>query len=102
MHRKRAELIERMRAVAGDPDSGWSVIGPGTVRWSQELPTPSWVGAAQWPGTTYTRHVFVTLVSLTSAPIVRVARAPWVRASDVSTSLAKALDLLADPAVVFE
>lgn len=107
---KRQALAE---AVTVAPGRGWQVVEgrPGrTVRWDRELPFPDhmrrWPGLrgnrpyADW-GPTYVQHVFITDLGF-GAPLLRVCRAPWVEVQDLSVSLARALEILADPALALD
>lgn len=111
---KRAELIERMRTLAFNPNPTWQPV-PGhgiTIRYSERgLATPDWcrerrvipgLGGERtlpkWDEPTYNRHIFLTLPTLTGKPILTVARAPWVGAQDAYVTLAVALCILDDPA----
>jgi hypothetical protein len=111
---KRAELIERMRTLALNPNDTWQPV-PGhgiTIRYSERgLATPDWCRERKpiaglpgeltrpyWDQATYNRHVFLTMVGVQGKPILRIARAPWVGAMDRDVTLAVALRILDDPA----
>lgn len=113
---KRAELIDRMKHFAANPNPTWAhVPGVGlTVRHTVcGLTTPDWARERKpiaglpgeltrpyWDEPTYDQHVFLTVVGYTGKPILGVARAPWVRRSDSDLTLARALEILDNPAVV--
>jgi hypothetical protein len=111
---RRAELIKRMRILALNPNPTWAHV-PGiglTVRHSvRGLTTPDWCRERRpiaglpgeltrpyWDEATYDQHVFLTMVSVQSIPILRIARAPWVGATDHEVSLTAALHILDNPA----
>lgn len=108
--KKRQQLIDDLRAAAAIGDQWKAVAGHGlTVRYTETLPTPERMRT--WPSQhspnlhpydteTYDRHVFLTLVHTQARPLLRIARAPWVGATDTEISLARALEVLADPASV--
>ena len=108
--KKRQQLIDDLRAAASTGDRWKLVAGHGlTVRYTETLPTPQRMRT--WPSLhspnvhpydteTYDRHVFLTLAHTQAKPLLRVARAPWMGAIDTEISLARALEVLADPASV--
>lgn len=110
MQARREALVHRVRCAFAGSD-GWVWLpGPWfSVRWAQELETPSWArersrGAyPYWDAPTYRRLVFVTLVGApaTFSVLLRVSRCPWVEARDSSVSLSRALGVLEDPEGVF-
>lgn len=103
---KRQELLHRVQCAFVGSDGWVFVPGAGyTVRWSQECDTPEWAANDHryWGSPTYTRHVFVTLVggAQNYRVLLRVCRCPWVGATDATVTLARALEVLADPEAAF-
>jgi hypothetical protein len=108
--KKRQQLIDDLRTAAATGDRWKLVAGHGlTVRYTETLPTPQHMRT--WPSQhnsnlhpydteTYDRHVFLTLAHVQAKPLLRIARAPWVGATDTEISLARALEVLADPGSV--
>jgi hypothetical protein len=95
MAAKRDRLAAQMReaVTAGE----WTAVGPSTIRWTLSgRPTPDWVTSRQWPASTFDAHVFLTLIG--SKVILSVDRVPWVERRDVSVSMARAFEVLANPA----
>jgi hypothetical protein len=75
----------------------WTAVGPSTIRWSLSgRPTPDWVTSRQWPAPTFDAHVFLTLIG--STVVLSVDRVPWVERRDVNVSMARAFEVLANPA----
>ncbi|HET9144080.1 hypothetical protein [Actinophytocola sp.] len=108
---KRAALIEGMKRYYLNPNALWQPVPAYglSIRFSRRgLDTPeihqrtsNFHGVhirARWPSPTYDQHVFLTLTSTQSTPILGVARAPWVGRSDSTITLARALEVLDDPA----
>lgn len=96
---KRRELFDAMLAKLGH---GWTFVptnGYFTIRYDRELPFPEYMdrGAYKNWGPTYDQHVFVTLVTPDSSPLVRVLRASWVSGRDCDVTLKRALEILDNP-----
>jgi len=108
---RRQELFHQMRCALVGSD-GWCAVPDSyglTVRWSETLPTPSYIresyrgDRAPYPFPEYDRHVFVTLVGgqQTYRTLLRVARCPWVQAQRADVSMFRALAILDQPESVF-
>lgn len=112
---KRTELIDGMKLYALNPNAIWQPVPIGfgiTIRHSvRGLETPAWARERKlipgmggertrprWDEPTYDQHVFLTVVGYTGKPLLGVARAPWVGRSDTDLTLARALEILRDPA----
>jgi hypothetical protein len=84
------------------------IPGVPTFRWTSEEVTPDYAREGykslppQWPGETYDRHIFLTLVSQGGSWIMRVCSCPWVRASDSTPPLWLVGAILADPELAFD
>jgi hypothetical protein len=81
------------------------IPGVPTFRWTREEVTPSWArqgSRPSWPGETYDRHIFLTLVSRSGPVVMRVCACPWVRAQDSTPPLWLVGAILADPELAFD
>lgn len=103
---KRRELFDLMVSKIGH---GWEFVPTFgfTIRWDRELTTPEWAKETgrylpSWNEPTYPQHVFLTLVSFKSNPILGVSSSPWVSRQDTSITLKRALEILNDPAEVLD
>lgn len=82
------------------------IPGVPTFRWTREEVTPAYAREGygslppQWPGETYDRHIFLTLVG--SSIVMRVCSCPWVRAQDTAPPLWLVGAILADPELAFD
>jgi hypothetical protein len=100
---KREQIIKRAIELAGQ--GVWTALnrdGMPTVRWTRTQFTPDWVregAGAPYPFEDYDRHVFLTFVG--STVVMRVASAPWVRASDSAPPLWLVEAILEDPELAF-
>lgn len=95
------ELLEDMRALADNDDSGWEAVPSdyaAVIRWSETVDTPEHMrgkGWGHWDSPTYDRLVFITLTH--SGVILGVASAPWVNRSDWHIPYWLANAILGDP-----
>lgn len=84
------------------------IPGVPTFRWTREEVTPAYAREGygnlppQWPGETYDRHIFLTLVSQSGPIVMRVCSCPWVRAQDTTPPLWLVGAILADPELAFD
>jgi len=102
----RDKLAIQMDTLARDEASPWTALGSmigATLRFTETVPTPDYHrgdGFGRWPGETYDRHVFVTMVA--GKVILGVAVAPWMGRNDQEIPLWLTEAILADPSLAFD
>jgi hypothetical protein len=98
------ELVEAGTWIA----QASQIPGVPTFRWTSEKVTPDYARQGykslppQWPGETYDRHIFLTMVSRSGPIVMRVCSCPWVRAQDTTPPLWLVGAILADPELAFD
>lgn len=105
--KRRLELFETMKAKADE--GSWTHIPdhPGyCIRWDRVQETPDWIRDREayknWDPQ-YTQHVFITLATPDSSPLMSVHPAPWVTGRmGIDLTLKRAFEVLANPVAVLE